>query len=233
MTSYRKPRQAVHVVALAATMSVSMITYSAAYDTVPKQQSPLFVKAAGTSGATKSQENNATVFIQSMGDQVIKYISSSNADTTTRKEQLRGILLQNFDMNTISRFTLGVHWKSLNAEQQKEYQSLLENMIVSIYADKFSSYHGEKFEVTGSSLTTDGDYSVTSNIVPLNGQKIPVKWRIRDKESTGTFKIVDVAIKDISMIITQRADFASTIQNNGGNAVSILDFLREREKSTQ
>lgn len=233
MYSHKKPRRLLQTAALAATMSISMMTYSAAYDTVPQSHNPLFVNVAGTAAATKIQENNASVFIQSMGDQVIHYISRSTGDVATRKEQLRSVLLQNFDMNIISRFTLGTHWKGLTPEQQKEYQALFEDMIVTIYADKFSSYQGEKFEVTGASVTTDGDYSVTSNIVPPSGQKIPVKWRIRDKGNTGTFKIVDVAIKDVSMIITQRADFASTIQNNGGNPASILDSLRERTKSTQ
>lgn len=232
MSLYKNPRRFLQTAALASSMSVSMITYSAAYDTVPQPQNPLFWAAAGAT-TTKSQENSASAFIQSMGDQVISYISSSAGNVATRKEQLRGILLKNFDMNTISRFTLGTHWKGLTAEQQKEYQALFEDMIVSIYADKFSSYQGEKFEVTGASVTTDGDYSVTSNIVPLSGQRIPVTWRIREKWNAGTFKIVDVAIKDVSMIITQRADFSSTIQNNGGNPASILDFLRERAKSTQ
>ncbi len=174
-------------------------------------------------------EKSATDFIQSMGDSVVSCISNASLDADQRKEKLRGILDRNFDMATIGRFTLGQNWKKLTPEQRKEYQILFEDMIVSVYADKFSSYDGQQFKVRSAhSLPDSGDQIVTSAIIPKNGEDIDVDWRIRMKGDK--FMIVDVAINKVSMIITQRADFASIIQRNGGDAAGILTHLRNRSK---
>jgi phospholipid transport system substrate-binding protein len=174
-------------------------------------------------------DKTATDFIQSMGNSVVSCISNASLSADQKKEKLRGILDRNFDMATISRFTLGHNWKKLTPDQQKEYQILFEDMIVSIYADKFSSYNGQQFKVTGAQSVADSnDQIVSSEIIPENGENIDVDWRIRMKGDKYT--IVDVAINKVSMIITQRADFASIIQRNGGDAASILVHLRSRSK---
>jgi phospholipid transport system substrate-binding protein len=174
-------------------------------------------------------EKSATDFIQSMGDSVVSCISNASLNADQKKEKLRGILDRNFDMATIGRFTLGQNWKKLTPEQRKEYQILFEDMIVSVYADKFSSYDGQQFKVrSAQNLADSGDQIVASAIIPQNGEDIDVDWRIRMKGDK--FMIVDVAINKVSMIITQRADFASIIQRNGGDAASILTHLRNRSK---
>jgi phospholipid transport system substrate-binding protein len=178
-----------------------------------------------TPGAVNTpQAAQAKSFIQNMGDQVIGYIKDGGANSPDGRNKLKAILNSNFDMYTISRFTLGRYWKQLTPAQQDDYRKLFEDMIVSIYADKFSHYDGQKFQVKDVSMAEGYDYSVNSFIVPKTGENIAVRWRVRTKE--GSFQIVDVAIEEVSMIITQRSDFASVIERNGGKAAVIIDYLR-------
>ena len=46
----------------------------------------------------------------------------------------------------------------------------------------------------------------------------------------GSFKINDVIIEGISMLVTQRSEFASVIQRHGGQVGELLVMMRERTK---
>lgn len=167
---------------------------------------------------------NIKSFIQSMGDEATSYISNPNLSQSEKKAKLKGILKKNFDMHTIGRFTMGTNWKNLNDSQKKEYHLLFEDMIASAYADKFSNYQGERFQVVDALAIGKSDFNVVSYILPKSGKRVSVNWRVRVKNDE--LRIVDVAIENISMIITQRSDFSSAIQRSGGNPAVILDHLR-------
>lgn len=178
--------------------------------------------------ANASQTNElamAKTFIQSMGDDVISYISDSNKTSEEKRQKLQEVLNKNFDLNTISRFAIGHYWNDLNDLQKAQYKKLYEEKIVSVYADKFSNYSGQTFATSDARKTGSSDYTIDSKITTTEGTEIPVSWQLRNKG--GDFKIIDVAIEGVSMIVTQKSDFSSAIQRNGGKADVILDYLKQ------
>jgi phospholipid transport system substrate-binding protein len=54
-----------------------------------------------------------------------------------------------------------------------------------------------------------------------------VAWRLRPNNA-GSWRIIDVIIEDVSMAITQRDDFSSTIQRNGGRLGALIEALRSK-----
>ena len=98
-------------------------------------------------------------------------------------------------------------------------------MIVSLYSSRFGAYNGEKFDVSGFRGDGKKDILVTSFIVPDDGSKVKVDWRIREKN--GQMKIIDVIIEGVSMSLTQRSDFSSVIQRGGGKVEALLKHLRK------
>lgn len=186
--------------------------------------------AAAASAAQQGQPSVATAqaLIQDMGNQVIGYLKDAGMDQAAKKTNLKQVLQSRFDMATISRFTLGKYWKQLDAAQQAEYRTLFDQMIVSMYAERFSTYSGQEFKVSSARADEKGDVTVESSIIDPNGVKkdISVNWRVRVKD--GTPQIVDVTIEDVSMIITQRSEFDSIIQRAGGNPAAIIEHLRSR-----
>ena len=191
---------------------------------------PVAVQAAspGTrapvAGKAAAQEQS---FIQSMGNEVIGYLKNSGMPDAERKARLKQVLQSRFDVATISRFALGKYWKQLNPAQQQEYQTLFADMVVSMYAERFATYSGQEFKVH-ETVPAEKDMLVKSSIIDPEGAKkdITVDWRVRTKD--GQMQIVDVTIEDVSMIITQRSEFDSLIQREGGNAAVIIQHLRTK-----
>jgi phospholipid transport system substrate-binding protein len=56
-----------------------------------------------------------------------------------------------------------------------------------------------------------------------------IDWRLVAEK--GTYKISDVIVEGISMMVTQRSEFASVVQRNGGQVRGLIAMMRERTAS--
>lgn len=187
---------------------------------------PVMAPATAMAQSAKGAQPSAE-FVQGLGDKAIATLADPKVSKDQAKAVFRDLLNQNFDINTISRFVLGRYWNLANDAQKKEYQALFEQMIVEVYAERFSQYAGEKFKVGSGQASGENDAVVTSQVLRPNGQPpVNVSWRVRSKD--GGFKIIDVIVENVSMSVTQRSEFASVIESNGGKFEALLDALRQR-----
>lgn len=178
------------------------------------------------SGA-QSSLNPSEQMIQSMGDEAEGLLANGSMTDTQRRAALRNLLVNHFDLQTIGRFVLGRYWRQFTEAQRREYFSLFEDMIVSVYSERFDEYSGQDLVVKGSRAGGEKDMIVNS-VIKANGsgQDIQVDWRVRRK-SDGAYKIIDVVVEGVSMSVTQRSDFSSVIQRGGGNPEVLLQHLRK------
>jgi len=172
-------------------------------------------------------------FVQKMGDQALTELTGTQISHAEREQRVRSMLRQNFDIKTIGQFVLGRHWRTATEKQRAEYLTLFEDMIVATYAQRFEEYAGQQFKATSSNPASSKskDYVVQSQVLQKDGPPVKVEWRVRSFGSTP--KVIDVLIENVSMSVTQRADFDAVINSGGGKIDALLDSLRNRQKSTK
>lgn len=171
-----------------------------------------------------SQTDGAKSFVESMAKQGIDFLANPGLSADQRKAEFKKLLQGKFDIRSIGRFALGRYWNSATDAQKKEYQSLFEKMIVDVYSRRFGDYNGQDFQVGSARPEGQADSIVTTYIVPSDGPKVTVDWRIRYKD--GNYKVIDVIVEGVSMATTQRSEFASIIQRGGGQIDALLSHLR-------
>jgi phospholipid transport system substrate-binding protein len=164
-------------------------------------------------------------FIRSVGQNAIDSLTDKAITQDQREERFRKILNAKFEVKLLARFTLGRFWRRATEMQQKEYTSLFEDFIVKAYAGRFADYKGGNFVVGKIRNINERDNLVQSNVVLTDGRKIPVDWRVRNGKE---LKIVDVSVEGVSMAITQRDEFSSIINQNGGKIDGLLAALRKK-----
>ncbi len=100
--------------------------------------------------------------------------------------------------------------------------------MVSTYADRFERYSGEKLLIKKAEVRGKKDAIVHTTMVKADNATKPLKvaWRVRSKGET--FTIIDVIVEGISMIMTQKSEFASFIKQNGGKLDALLKELKKR-----
>ena len=165
--------------------------------------------------------------MQTLGDNTLAVLSG---DPTFNQAlpQLRPLFIQNFDMPTIGRFVLGRYWNQATPSQQTTYTDLFTEMVVRTYTRRFVGYDvGQTFQIDGSRADGNTDVIVQSQIIQTGGAPpIAVDWRVRDYGG-GTYKILDVVIEGVSMAATQRSEFSSIIQRNGGSIDALLNLMQD------
>jgi phospholipid transport system substrate-binding protein len=103
---------------------------------------------------------------------------------------------------------------------------LFEDYVIFVYGTRLSHFNGETFKVRGSRTDESGTVVSTDIISPSGEPPIKVDWRL--VADRGAFKINDVIIEGISMMVTQRSEFASIIQRHGGQVGGLLALMREK-----
>ena len=164
-------------------------------------------------------------FVENLGKQVIEKVSNVNLSENERIVNFRNLYLDSFDNYYISRFVLGQYWKRLDSNMRKQFVESFNDYIVTTYAPKFKGWEGT-FKATDS-LLENNYYNVKMNVLNKDGPTLQFMWKIYlDKNKN--FKILDVNIDGVSMLVTQRAEFMSVIKNNPKGVIGLIEAMEKK-----
>jgi phospholipid transport system substrate-binding protein len=168
-------------------------------------------------------QGDPVAFINQLGVQAIQVLGPS-VPAAQRVQRFRDLFAADFDLPGIAQFTLGRYWRVATPQQQQEFLGLLQEYLAQAYAGRLAQYAGEPFHAV--SARQDADQTiVTSEIVRGDGGRIRVDWYL---VNNGGWKITDAYVAGVSMKVTQRDEFASVIQQGGGQVQYLLDKLRQK-----
>lgn len=187
----------------------------------------LFVGILISPGPAAAAADPAAV-ITSLGNQALEVLGN-NVDPKLRVARFRQLFSEDFDVPGIARFVLGRYWRIATEPQQREFVKLFADYIALAYSNRLAEYSGETLRVTGSRPAPDGSV-VSSEIVRPNGAPpAKVDWVLTPHD--GAYKISDVVVEGVSMAVTQRSEFASVIQRNGGQVQGLITALRQKTEA--
>jgi len=168
------------------------------------------------------------VFMDQLWNRAVEVLKK-DISPLIRQARFRELFQTAFDGPGIARFVLGRYWRSASDDEQQEFLKLFEEYVVLVYSTRLADFSGEVLKVRGSRTDHDGIIVSTEIISQASATPIKVDWRLIN--TNGAFKINDVAIEGISMMVTQRSEFASVIQRHGGQVEGLLALMREKTKT--
>ena len=164
-------------------------------------------------------------FVEKLGKEVIETVSDEKLSDSQRRSNFRYLYLNAFDNFYISRFVLGRYWKRIDKSVKEEFVKTFNDYIVSTYAPKFKGWQGEFKAVDA--LIEKNFYNVKMDVINKDGPVLKLIWKIYlDKNKN--FKILDVNIDGVSMLVTQRAEFMSVIKNNPDGVVGLIKAMKKK-----
>ena len=188
----------------------------------------LLIVTASSAVSPNAVAADARVFMGEMWNRAVE-ILSKKLPQTERLARFRELFEADFDGPGIARFVLGRYWRSASPQEQQEFLKLFDDYVVFVYGTRLANFNGESFKVRGS-RTDEGGVIVSSDVISPGGEApIKIDWRL--VTDNGAFKINDIIIEGISMMVTQRSEFASVIQRHGGKVGGLLELMREKTKT--
>lgn len=170
---------------------------------------------------------DARAFIDKLAAEALTIIRS-DMPPPARQKRFRELFQRAFDVESIGRFVLGRHWQRLSAEERTRYNDLFGEYVAAIYADQFSNYRGQNFRTLGARGTAENE-SVVPAQIERDGPPIRMDFRVRD--AGNAYRITDVAVENVSLIVTKRDEFSSVAYNEGIDGImrrmqAALDNIR-------
>ena len=188
----------------------------------------LLIVTASSAVSPNAVAADARVFMSEMWNRAVE-ILSKKLPQTERLARFRELFETDFDGPGIARFVLGRYWRSASPQEQQEFLKLFDDYVVFVYGTRLANFNGESFKVRGSRTEESGVIVSTDVISPGGEAPIKIDWRL--VTDNGAFKINDIIIEGISMMVTQRSEFASVIQRHGGQVSGLLELMREKTKT--
>jgi phospholipid transport system substrate-binding protein len=171
---------------------------------------------------------DALAFMNQLWSRAVELLNNKT-DPTIRQARFRQLFHDDFDGIGIARFVLGRYWRSARADEQQEFVKLFEDYIAFVYTARLANFGGETFKTRGSRSDGDGVIVSTDVISPDSISPLRIDWRLVN--DNGRYKINDVIVEGVSMAVTQRSEFASIIQRNGGQLGGLIAMMREKTAS--
>lgn len=177
--------------------------------------------------AAKAEEPDA--FIGRLADTAIASLTTSEIALNTRQERFRTLLRDGLNLDRMARVLLGPYRRRANEEQIETFEAALEDYFVYTYAWRFAAYSGQKFETGTVKDGRRGSKVVESELFPKNdAPPILVEWYVEDID--GNWKIFDIVVESVSMVVTQKADFQSVLSSNNGSVDALTDILVKKNE---
>lgn len=158
-------------------------------------------------------------------------IRDEHADPDRRKRLLAGAIEGSTNVDLLSRLVLGRHWRSLSTADREAYQTLFSRVVIGGLAQRLDSLLREldgrldqHFAITNSVGIGKKDILVRSRVTATDGQSLSVDWRLRRLENKPV--VIDLVIEGISLLVSQRAEFAAVIERS--RIDGLIEALRSR-----
>jgi phospholipid transport system substrate-binding protein len=175
--------------------------------------------------AAASTAGDPSDFISGEINVALSALANKELTQEDRAKEFHEFLDKNFDMLRISRFVLGRYWQEATDPEKQHFLQLFEEYVVRSYSRPLSNFSGNTVRVIGSRPEGETMTLVRSEVVGTNGAPAAkVDWRVR-KDDDG-FKIVDVDLEGVSMVVTEREQLSSVIERAGG----VAGLLRQLEQ---
>jgi len=141
-----------------------------------------------------------------------------------RYQRLAPAIARTFDLALMSRIAVGPQWTQLRPDQQERVSAAFSRYTVSVYANRFDDYGGERFEVDPEAATTANGVLVHTRLVKSNGEKVELDYLMRERPG-GPWQVIDVYLSGtISELATRRSEFLAVLQKDGADGlVRMLD----------
>ncbi len=157
---------------------------------------------------------SATEAIKETVDQVFTVLDDDELNAPDRAKErlnfLEEIVARRFDFEEMGKRTLGAHWRTLNAGQQKEFVRLFQHFLSGTYAGSIDGYVGGHVEYVKE--RRKGEFAEVQTKIVTKTLTVPVDYRLLKRSNT--WRVYDVVIDGISLVKNYRGQFGRIIKTD-------------------
>lgn len=123
-------------------------------------------------------------------------------------------ILPHIDFQEAARLAVGRPWSTATPQQQARIVSEFRTMLIRIYSQSIDTYRGQTMHVQPVRMSpNDTEAMVRNQYISPGKQPVPVDYHMR-KTPSG-WKIYDIVVGGVSLVITYRGEFSQITRESG------------------
>ena len=123
-------------------------------------------------------------------------------------------VLPHFNFASMTALAMGQNWNKANAEQKKRLTEEFKTLLVRTYASALSAYSEQKFEFRPlRAKPADTDVTVQVRVLQPGAQPVPIDYSM--EKTAANWKVYDVMIGGVSLVVNYRTEFSNAVRNSG------------------
>ena len=125
-------------------------------------------------------------------------------------------VLPYIDFEEATRLAVGRAWSQATPEQKNKLVGEFRNMLVRTYSNAIEAYQGQTLKVLpsrGGKQDAKDEATVRTQFVRAGGKPLPIEFQMR--KAGETWKVYDIAVEGISLVLTYRSEFDAVVKQQG------------------
>jgi phospholipid transport system substrate-binding protein len=170
------------------------------------------------------------VFVQSTVNRASALLSK-NITKSEKINELKLIAKETVDIEAIGIYTIGNYRKNMNNDELSKYNVLFEQYFLKSFSSRLAEYTNPEISVNSKEIISE-NYTIVNSILKGTSERPEVKidWRIYTKNKDNPL-IRDLIIEGLSLARTQKEEFSSIINSNGGELNVLFKTLEAFNKN--
>ena len=160
-------------------------------------------------------------FITTLSAEAFRVLKTGSKASS--RGQFRTLLGQYFAINEIGDKLIARERAQITPAQYQAYQAALPGFLIGTYADRLYDYSNATVTVTRAVPRGNGA-AVVSQVAQPGQNPATAIWSVENQG--GGYKITNLTVAGINLVLTQTADFNSYVQKNGFD--KLIAFMRSR-----
>jgi phospholipid transport system substrate-binding protein len=166
--------------------------------------------------------NDPNELLRSKWDAVVSVLQNKDIEQKEKESEISKIVNPSFDFPLMAKLALGKkNWLKLNQQQREKFAQLFVERLSASYREKITLYTDEKVSFKPSVQKKKTTY-VPIELVSKD-KTIAMLYKLR--KADGCWKIYDVEIEGISILLTYRSQFDDILRH--GTVEELLSRLEK------
>ncbi|MGB9094694.1 MAG: ABC transporter substrate-binding protein [Gallionella sp.] len=123
-------------------------------------------------------------------------------------------VLPHFDFQRMTQLAVGRYWRTATPGQQQALVTEFRDLLVRTYTKVFTVYRDQTIDVKPLRMAPDDTEVTVSTVISKPGSQ-PTSVDYEMKKSADGWKVFDISVEGVSMVMSYRGTFASQIQQDG------------------
>ncbi len=169
----------------------------------------IMVPVPGSSGETSARqqlEASIDAIVAVLKDESLK----GEANIARRREALRERIYERFDLEKMSQFSLGSHWRGRTPEERQKFVALFSDLLENAYVGKIESYTNEQVIYVKERIR-DNKTQIDTKIITASIE-IPIDYRMY-RTDDGQWMVYDLVVEGVSLVANYRSQFTQMMDS--------------------